>query len=168
MEEKSATDLTEVAADSVNLWSATFKSWVNVRDILVEKAQSTSPFTVTIPVADEVETFLAYPNATSGQVPDLEGILAYIAQQQRLGAGSVTNRYVKNFFTKEGDTHVAQQLVTLQVVMRPVFMDVFAPTFVNKKSSNRRSSAPRSSLLKTRDLYKNWKRSPDPLQRESS
>ena len=34
-------------------------------------------------------------------------------------------------------------------------MDIFAPTFVTKKSSNKRSSAPRSSSLKTRDLCKN-------------
>ena len=64
-------------------------------------------------------------------------MVAYIAQQQKLGAGSVTNRYVtvrrKNFFTIEGDTHVTQKAVTLQVVKRPVFMDIFAPTFVTNK-----------------------------------
>ena len=82
--------------------------------------KSRSPVTVSIPVADEVETFLAYPNATSNQVPALDGMLAYIAQQ-KLGAGNVTNRYV------------TQKAVTLQVVKRPVFMDIFAPTFVTKK-----------------------------------
>ena len=63
-------------------------------------------------------------------------MLAYIAQQ-KLGAGSVTNRYVtvrrKNLFAFEGDTHVTQKAITLQVVKRPVFMDIFAPTFVAKK-----------------------------------
>ena len=134
--EQAATNLSEVNADYVSLWNARSRSWVNVRDVFIEKAQITSPVTVVIPVADEVETFLAYPNATPRQVPELEGILAYIAQQ-KLGAGSVTNRYVsvkrKNFFTIEGDTHVTQKAITLQVVKRPVFMDVFAPTFVTKK-----------------------------------
>ena len=107
-----------------------------MRDVFVTKGQITSPVTVSIPVADEVETFLTYPNATSNQVPALDGMLAYIAQQ-KLGAGNVTNRYVtvkrKNFFTTEGDTHVTQKAITLQVVKRPVFMDIFAPTFVTKK-----------------------------------
>ena len=39
----------------------------------------------------------------------------------------------KNYFTYEGDTHVTKKAVSLQVVRRPVFMDVFAPTFVTKK-----------------------------------
>ena len=143
-----------------------------MRDVFVTTGQVTSPVTVSIPVADEVETFLTYPNATTNQVPDLDGMLAYIAQQ-KLGAGNVTNRYItvkrKNSFSTEGDTHVTQKAITLQVVKRPVFMDIFAPTFVTKKSSIRRSSAPRSSSLKTRDLCKNpWNRSQDPLRRESS
>ena len=108
---------------------------------------------MSIPVADEVETSLAYPNATSRQVPDLAGILAYIAQQQRLGAGSVTNRYVsvkrKNFFTTEGDTHVTQQLVTLQVVKWPVFMDVFAPTCVTRKIIKQKVVRPTIILAET-------------------
>ena len=76
MEDRSATNLTEVAADSVSLWSATSKSWVDVRDIFVEKAQITSPVEVIIPVMDEIDTFLTYPNANSRQVPALDGILA--------------------------------------------------------------------------------------------
>ena len=116
--------------------TASSRSWTDVRDVFVTKGQITSPVTVSIPVADEVETFLAYQNATSNQVPALDGMLAYIAQQ-KLGVGSVNNRYVavrrKNFFTIEGDTHVTQKAVTLQVVKRPVFMDIFAPTFVTKK-----------------------------------
>ena len=130
-----ATNLTEIAADSVRIFNASSRSWTDVRDLFVTKGQITSPVTVSIPVADEVETFLAYQNATSNQVPALDGMLAYIAQQ-KLGAGNVTNRYVtvkrKNFFTTEGDTHVTQKAVTLQVVKRPVFMDIFAPTFVTK------------------------------------
>ena len=81
-------NLSEVAADYVSLWDARSRSWINVRDVFIEKAQITSPVTVNIPVADKVETLLVYPNATSGQVPDLEGILAYIAQQQRLERGA--------------------------------------------------------------------------------
>ena len=57
-----------------------------------------------------METVLAYQNAKSNQVPALDGILAYIAQQ-KLGAGSVNNRYVtvrrKNLFALEGDTHTS-------------------------------------------------------------
>ena len=144
--EQAATNLSEINADYVNLWNARSRSWVNVRDVFIGKAQITSPVTVSIRVADEVETFLAYPNATSNQVPELEGILADIAQQQKLGAGSVTNRYVsvkrKNFFTIEGDTHVTRKLVTLQVVKRPVFMDIFAPTFVTNKVINQKVIRP--------------------------
>ena len=134
--EQAATNLTEIAADSVRIWDASSRRWAEVRDVFVTKGQITSPVTVSIPVADEVETFLAYQNATSSQVPALDGMLAYIAQQ-KLGVGSVTNRYVsvkrKNYFTYEGDTHVTTKAVTVQVVKRPVYVDVFAPTFVTKK-----------------------------------
>ena len=137
MEDRSATNLTEVAADPVSLWNATSKRWVDVRDIFVEKAQITSPVEVVVPVMDEIDTFLAYPNANSKQVPALDGILAYIAQQKLGGAAGVTNRYVtihrKNYSVFEGDTHVTKKAVSLQVVRRPVFMDVLAPTCINKR-----------------------------------
>ena len=49
----------------------------------------------------------------------------------------MTNRYVtihrKNYSVFEGDTHVTKKAVSLQVVRRPVFMDVFAPTFITKR-----------------------------------
>ena len=61
MEERSATNLSEVAADSVSLWNAGSKRWVEVRDIFVEKAQITSPVEVSVPVMEEIDTFLAYP-----------------------------------------------------------------------------------------------------------
>ena len=136
MEEQPATNLSEVAADTVSLWNATLKRWVEVRDIFVEKAQITSPVEVSVPVMDEIDTFLAYPNANSKQVPALDGILAYIALQKLGGAGFTNNKYVsvrrKNYFTYEGDTHVTKKAVSLQVVRRRVFMDVFAPTFITK------------------------------------
>ena len=53
----------------------------------------------------------------------------------------MTNRYV-SVFTIEGDTHVTQKAVTLQVVKRPVFMDIFAPTFVTKKIINQKVVRP--------------------------
>ena len=144
--EQAATNLTEVAADSLSIWDARSRRWLDVRDVFVDKAQITSPVTVTIPVADEVETILTYPNATSEQVPDLQGILAYIAQQQKLVGTGMTNRYVsvkrKNFFITEGDTHITKKVVTVQVLKRPVFMDVFAPTFVNKKIIKQRVVRP--------------------------
>ena len=69
MEDRSATNLTEVAADSVSLWNATSKRWVDVRDSFVEKAQITSPVEVVVPIMDEIDTFLAYPNANSKRCP---------------------------------------------------------------------------------------------------
>ena len=84
MDAFSATNLSEVAADSVSLWSATSKGSVDVRDIFVAKTQVTSPISVRIPVGDEVATLLQYPNATSSQVPALDGITAYITQQEPL------------------------------------------------------------------------------------
>ena len=141
--EQPATNLTEIAADYVRIFDANSKRWTDVRDALSRRGKSRTP--VSIPVADEVETFLTYPNATSNQVPALDGMLAYIAQQ-KIGAGNVTNRYVtvrrKNLFTIEGDTHVTQKAVTLQVVKRPVFMDIFAPTFVMKKILNQKVVRP--------------------------
>ena len=143
--EQAATNLSEVAADSLSLWDAKSRRWLDVRDVFVDTAQITSPVTVTIPVADEVETLLTYPNAKSGQVPDLQGILAYIAQQKLAGTG-VTNRYVsvkrKNFFITEGDTHITKKAVTVQVLKWPVFMDVFALTFVTKKIIKQRVVRP--------------------------
>ena len=92
MEEQPATNLSEVAADTVSLWNAESKGWVEVRDIFIEKAQITSPVEVSVPVMDEIDKFLAYPNANSNQVPALDRILAYIAQQ-KLGGAGVTNKY---------------------------------------------------------------------------
>ena len=83
--EQAATNLIEIAADSVRIWDSSSRRWTEVRDVFVTKGQITSPVTVSIPVADEDETFLAYQNATSNQVPALDGMLAYIAQQ-KLGA----------------------------------------------------------------------------------
>ena len=74
--EQAATNLSEIAADSVSLWDAKSRRWADVCEVFVAKGQITSPVTVSIPVPDEVETFLAYPNATSRQVPEMEGILA--------------------------------------------------------------------------------------------
>ena len=108
-----------------------------MHDVFVDKAQITSPVTVSIPVADEVETLLTYPNTKSGQVPDLQGNLAYIAQQQKLVGTGVTNKYVrvkrKNYFICEGDTHITKKMITVQNVKRPTFTDVYAPTLTTKK-----------------------------------
>ena len=111
--EQAATNLVEVAADFVSLWNPKSRSWVNVREVFVEKGQITSPVTVTIPVADEVETLLTYPNPTAAQIPDLKGLMAYLEQQQRLAGPGVTNKYVnvkrKNYFIFEGDTHITKK-----------------------------------------------------------
>ena len=135
--EQAATNLVEVAADFVSLWNPKSSSWVNVREVFVEKGQITSPVTVTIPVADEVETLLTYPNPTAAQIPDLKGLMAYLEQQQRLAGPGVTNKYVnvkrKNYFIFEGDTHITNKLITVQNVKRPTFTDVYAPTLTTKK-----------------------------------
>ena len=67
-----ATNLSELAADSVSLWSSATKSWHDVYDVFVEKKQITSPISVLIPVGDEVDMLLQYPNPTSKQVPALD------------------------------------------------------------------------------------------------
>ena len=118
--EQAATNLSEIVADYVRIFDASSRRWTDVRVVFVTKGQITSPVTVSIPVADEVETFLTYPNANSRHVPALDGILAYIAQQRLGGAPSVTNRYVtvhrNNYSVFEGDTHVTKKAVSLQVV----------------------------------------------------
>ena len=134
-----ATNLSELAADSVSLWSSATKSWHDVYDVFVEKTQITSPISVHIPVGDEVDTLLHYQNPTSKQVPALDGILAYIAQQKLSGGTGtgVTNRYVtinrKNMMIYEGDSYITSKQVVVHTVKRSQFIDVFAPVFIVKK-----------------------------------
>ena len=135
--EQPATNLTETPADAVSLWDAGSKSWANVRDVFVNATFIASPSVVAIPVADEVETRLVYENPTSNHVPALDGILAFIKQEKLAGPG-VTNRYVsvkrKNYFISEGDEHITKKAVTVQVVKRFAFLDVYAPTIISKKA----------------------------------
>ena len=109
MDGEPATNLSEVEADSVKLWSPVSKTWVDVRVIVVAKTQITSPVEVVVRVADESDTHLVYPNPTANQVPALDGILAYIAQQKLGGAAGVTNKYFsvkrKNYSIFEGDSY---------------------------------------------------------------
>ena len=112
---------------------------------------------------DEIDTFLAYPNANSRQVLALDGILAYIVQQKLGGAAGVMNRYVtihrKNYSVFEGDTHVTKKAVSLQVVRRSVFLDFFAPTFITQRILRQKIVRPTIIFME---------RSPDPWPRESS
>ena len=139
MDALAATNLSELAADSVSLWSSATKSWHDVYDVFVEKKQITSPISVLIPVRDEVDMLLQYPNPTSKQVPALDGILAYIAQQKLSGGSGtgVTNRYVtinrKSMTIYEGDSYITTKQVVVHTVKRPQFIDVFAPVFVVKE-----------------------------------
>ena len=123
------------------------KTWVDVRDIFVAKTQITSPVEVVVPVADEIDTHLVYPNPKANQVPALDGILAYIAQQKLGGAAGVTNKYFsvrrKNYSIFEGDSYITKKAVSMSASGVPFTRTSSPrPSFKNEFSTRRSSGRP--------------------------
>ena len=85
-----ATNLTTVVADSVSVWSPATRDTRDLHEIFVGTSAVTEPVTVSIPNADAVETELRY-SPGPGQVPGLDGIVNYIAQET--AKTGLTNKY---------------------------------------------------------------------------
>ena len=91
VEASATTNLSEIAADFVSLWNPAALRHEEIRGIFVPQSAVVAPTEVQIPVGDEVDTALVYPEPTNSQVPGLKGLLEYL--QQIEGAGGTTHRH---------------------------------------------------------------------------
>ena len=85
------TNLTTVVADSISIWSRAAQDSLDLHDIFVGTSAVVEPVTVSIPNADAVEHELQYTAPGPAQVPVLDGIVSYIAQET--AKPRVTNKY---------------------------------------------------------------------------
>ena len=85
-----ATNLTSIVADSVSVWSPALRETRDLHEIFVGVGDVVRPATVSVPNADAVESELRY-NPTPGQVPALDGMVSYIAQET--ARPGVVNKY---------------------------------------------------------------------------
>jgi hypothetical protein len=92
MAEDAATNLSEIAADRVTLWSAGRLEHSDIRELFVASEAVTRPASVLQQVGEETDQILVYEQPTNDQVPALADLVAYI-EQERLGAGSTVNKY---------------------------------------------------------------------------
>ena len=86
-----ATNLTTIVADSVSVWSPAARDTRDLHEIFVGTSAVVEPTSVPIPNADAVETELPYTAPGPGQVPALDGMVSYIAQET--AKPGVTNKY---------------------------------------------------------------------------
>ena len=89
-----ATNLTTVVADSVSVWSPALRETRDLHEIFVGVGAVVEPTTVLVPNADAVENELRY-NPSPGQVPALDGMISYIAQETAK-PGTVNKYYTTN------------------------------------------------------------------------
>jgi hypothetical protein len=87
-----ATNLAEVAADRVTLWSAERLEHTDIRELFVGSERVTRPARILQQVGEETDEILVYEAPTNDQVPALADLVAYI-EQERLGAGTTVNKY---------------------------------------------------------------------------
>ena len=92
MAEDVATNLAEVAADRVTLWSAERLAHTDIRELFVASEQVTRPARVAVQVGEETDQILVYDQPSNEQVPALADLLEYI-EQERLGAGTTVNKF---------------------------------------------------------------------------
>ena len=85
-----STNLTSIVADSVSVWSPALRETRDLHEIFVGVGDVVRPATVSVPNADAVESELRY-NPTPGQVPALDGMVSYIAQET--ARPGVVNKY---------------------------------------------------------------------------
>jgi hypothetical protein len=90
--EEVATNLAEVSADFVSLWSVEQQRHTNIRELFVSSEAVTRAQRVQVQVGEETDELLAYEAPSNDQVPALVDLLDYI-EQERLGAGTVVNKY---------------------------------------------------------------------------
>ncbi len=87
-----ATNLQDVAADRLSIFNPDKRRHEDVREIFLNVSKITEATSFTQQVGDEVDVILTYPNPLPDEVLSLSGIVAYI-EQEKLGAGSVNNKY---------------------------------------------------------------------------
>jgi hypothetical protein len=85
------TNLAEVSADFVSLWSAEQQRHTDIRELFVSSEAVTRAERVQVQVGEETDELLVYEAPSNDQVPALADILQFI--EQRLGAGTVVNKY---------------------------------------------------------------------------
>ena len=74
------TNLKTITADAVSIWNPAAQDSQDLHQIFINASAIVEPHTVSVPNADAVETQLRY-NPGPGQVPGLDGIVAYVAQE---------------------------------------------------------------------------------------
>jgi hypothetical protein len=89
---EATTNLQDVAADRLSIFNQEKRRHEDVRDVFLNVSKITEATSFEQRVGDEVDIILTYPHPRPGDVPDLAGIVAYI-EQEKLGAGSVNNKY---------------------------------------------------------------------------
>ena len=84
------TNLTTVVADAVSIWNPAAQDSQDLHQIFIGTSAIVEPHIVSVPNADAVETELRY-NPAPGQVPALDGIVAYVAQET--AKPGIVNKY---------------------------------------------------------------------------
>ena len=88
-----STNTTNIAADSVVVWNASSKAFVDVLDLF--KHNLVEPDIVPAPTADAAETALKYTDLSSVKAPAVDGLMQYISQETAR-TGTVNKYYTTN------------------------------------------------------------------------
>ena len=107
---EAATNLADVACDRLSLWNSEARAHQDVRELFVSNGQVTQPTRVQQQVGDETDEILLYEAPTNAQVPALKDLVDYI-QQERLGEGSVVNKYYNISRTNTQQIHTEETVV---------------------------------------------------------
>ncbi len=101
------TNLQDVAADRLSVFNPDTRRHEDVRDIFLHVSKIKEATSFAQQVGDEVDIILTYPDPQPEEVPSLAGIVAYI-EQEKLGAGSVNNKYYTIHRTNTSVIHDAE------------------------------------------------------------
>ena len=101
------TNLQDVAADRLSVFNPDTRRHEDVRDIFLNVSKIKEATSFAQQVGDEVDIILTYPDPQPEEVPSLAGIVAYI-EQEKLGAGSVNNKYYTIHRTNTSVIHDAE------------------------------------------------------------
>ena len=74
-----STNTTNIAADSVVVWNAGSKAFIDVLDLF--KHNLVEPDIVPAPTPDVAETALKYTDLSSVKAPAIDGLLQYVSQE---------------------------------------------------------------------------------------
>jgi len=88
-----ATNTTNISADSVLVWNASNKAFVDVLDLF--KHNLVEPAVVPTPTADAAETALRYTDLSAVKAPAIDGLIQYISQETAR-TGTVNKYYTTN------------------------------------------------------------------------